>query len=161
MGAQFSILLFQEDIQEIQESPPVQPLAQSFANSTRIWLLSHLLKKTSVVFHLFFLATSACQMRNVPSSLFFHQERASWTGDLYAHELKTCHVALTSCFCAADGLLCCGTAASWESHLLRFQRRGTYWISIVCSEKIVLPLKYVIWHCSTTRFHDLQRGMET
>ena len=38
-------------------------------------------------------------MRNVPSSSVFHQKRASCTGDLYEHELKTCHVELTSCCC--------------------------------------------------------------
>ena len=29
----------------------------------------------------------------------FHQERASYTGDLHGHELKTCHVGLISCCC--------------------------------------------------------------
>ena len=45
-------------------------------------------------------------MRNGPSWSVFHQERASCTGDLYHHELKTCPVEprLTTCFsCAADG----------------------------------------------------------
>ena len=39
-------------------------------------------------------------MRNAPSSSqsVFHQERASCTGDLYTHELKTCNVELTCCW---------------------------------------------------------------
>ena len=38
-------------------------------------------------------------MRNAPCSSVFHQERASCTGDLYEHELRTCYVELTSCCC--------------------------------------------------------------
>ena len=38
-------------------------------------------------------------MRNVPSWSVFHQGRASCTGDLYAHELKTCYAELTNCCC--------------------------------------------------------------
>ena len=40
-------------------------------------------------------AFSPLPMRTVLSSLVFYQERASCTGDLYIHKLKTCRVKLT------------------------------------------------------------------
>ena len=43
----------------------------------------------------------ARQIRNGPSSLVFHQQRAFCTGVLYTHGLKTGHVELTSCCCCA------------------------------------------------------------
>ena len=44
----------------------------------------------------------ACQKRNGPSSSVFHRERVSCTGDLYTHELKTCHVEPRGCYCCAQ-----------------------------------------------------------
>ena len=48
-----SYVFSQEEIQEIQDTPPRIPRdlwLQSVANSIRVWFLSHLLKKTKEVF---------------------------------------------------------------------------------------------------------------
>ena len=67
-------------------------------NHSRIqhtWLLSHKLKtETKDVFLSFPPTNEECaKLVGLP------QERSSCTGDLYAHELKTCPVELTSCYC--------------------------------------------------------------
>ena len=65
------------------------------------------------------------RMNNWPSWSVFFQERASCTGDLYNHELKTCHaeLRLTTCFCcAADGR--CPTGLACSSTLFSFQKRS-------------------------------------
>ena len=40
-------------------------------------------------------------------------------------------------------------------------RQGTCWETNVCAGRIVLHLKFVIWHRSATRFCNLQGGMKT
>ena len=70
-------------LQKIQDSPPIlrDIWLQLFENFPRVWFLSHELKKIKDEFHRFS-PTNSSQMRKKPSSLVFHQERASRAGDL-------------------------------------------------------------------------------
>ena len=71
-------MLSQEDIQEIQNSPPVhrdlwlQSLANSTVTLTRVWLPKQRFACLPT--------PMACQMENWPSSLVFHKEWASCSG---------------------------------------------------------------------------------
>ena len=98
----------QEDFQEIQGSLPFlcELLLQSLANSTLLWFLSILLKKTSILPVFPYQWLAKLEISNVPSLSVFHQERASCTGDLHTREQTTCHVELISCCCRAVNWLC-------------------------------------------------------
>ena len=104
---------------------PSWPLAAIVREFNRVWFLARLLKRTKDVFRHFSLSTTH-QMRKVRSSPVFHQVKASYTGGLYTHELKTSYVELTSCCCcAADGWLRIGLTTSLERHSLRIKCRGS------------------------------------
>ena len=118
-------VLSKEDIQEIQNYLPIfrDLWLQSIANSTRVWFLSHLLKRSdddqgcvSQVFPYQWLA-----IRRMGHASTWKEHPAQV---VYTHEFKTCHVELTiCCCCAADGRFPKGPGLAYSSTLFSFQKR--------------------------------------